>query len=111
MCVPGVSTVLLETSVLITMHLLSKVPLFYPQYLIVYNFICYLNSVKGVLSENPGALFGDRVRCPFHGACFNVTTGDIEEYPGLDCLPTYKVEPVCKDQHSVTLNFFLHYLI
>ncbi|XP_028976410.2 apoptosis inducing factor mitochondria associated 4 [Esox lucius] len=39
-----------------------------------------------------GALFGDRVRCPFHGACYNVKTGDIEEYPGLDCLPTYKVK-------------------
>nr|XP_020455737.1 apoptosis-inducing factor 3-like [Monopterus albus] len=39
-----------------------------------------------------GALVGDRVRCPFHGACFNVRTGDIEEYPGLDCLPSYKVK-------------------
>ncbi|XP_067364460.1 apoptosis inducing factor mitochondria associated 4 isoform X2 [Channa argus] len=39
-----------------------------------------------------GALIGDRVRCPFHGACFNVKTGDIEEYPGLDCLPSYKVK-------------------
>lgn len=38
-----------------------------------------------------GALLGDRVRCPFHGACFNVKTGDIEEYPGLDSLPSYKV--------------------
>ncbi|KAM3875502.1 apoptosis inducing factor mitochondria associated 4 [Diretmus argenteus] len=39
-----------------------------------------------------GALVGDRVRCPFHGACFNVRSGDIEEYPGLDCLPNYKVK-------------------
>ncbi|XP_029923065.1 apoptosis inducing factor mitochondria associated 4 [Myripristis murdjan] len=39
-----------------------------------------------------GALVGGRVRCPFHGACFNVKTGDIEEYPGLDCLPSYKVK-------------------
>ncbi|KAL0973147.1 hypothetical protein UPYG_G00199590 [Umbra pygmaea] len=39
-----------------------------------------------------GTLFGDRVRCPFHGACYNVKTGDIEEYPGLDCLPSYKVK-------------------
>uniref|UniRef100_A0A8C6KAL4 Apoptosis inducing factor mitochondria associated 4 n=1 Tax=Nothobranchius furzeri TaxID=105023 RepID=A0A8C6KAL4_NOTFU len=38
-----------------------------------------------------GALVGDRVRCPFHGACFNVRTGDIEEYPGLDSIPSYKV--------------------
>uniref|UniRef100_A0A8C1G2W0 Rieske domain-containing protein n=1 Tax=Cyprinus carpio TaxID=7962 RepID=A0A8C1G2W0_CYPCA len=39
-----------------------------------------------------GALVGDRVRCPFHGACFNTKTGDIEEFPGLDCLPKYKVK-------------------
>lgn len=39
-----------------------------------------------------GALVGERVRCPFHGACFNVRTGDIEDYPGLDSLPTYKVK-------------------
>uniref|UniRef100_A0A8C4E5D3 Apoptosis inducing factor mitochondria associated 4 n=1 Tax=Dicentrarchus labrax TaxID=13489 RepID=A0A8C4E5D3_DICLA len=43
-----------------------------------------------------GALVGYRVRCPFHGACFNVRTGDIEDYPGLDSLPTYKVKHVCK---------------
>ncbi|XP_026137987.1 apoptosis inducing factor mitochondria associated 4 [Carassius auratus] len=39
-----------------------------------------------------GTLVGDRVRCPFHGACFNTKTGDIEEFPGLDCLPKYKVK-------------------
>ncbi|XP_063812173.1 apoptosis-inducing factor 3-like isoform X2 [Pseudophryne corroboree] len=38
-----------------------------------------------------GVLAGDRVRCPWHGACFNVKTGDIEEYPGLDSLPCFKV--------------------
>uniref|UniRef100_A0A8C5H1D6 Apoptosis-inducing factor 3-like n=1 Tax=Gouania willdenowi TaxID=441366 RepID=A0A8C5H1D6_GOUWI len=38
-----------------------------------------------------GVLVGDRVRCPFHGACFNVKTGDIEDYPGLDSLPRHKV--------------------
>ncbi|XP_075710288.1 apoptosis-inducing factor 3-like [Rhinoderma darwinii] len=38
-----------------------------------------------------GVLVGDRVRCPWHGACFNVRNGDIEEFPGLDSLPCYKV--------------------
>ncbi|KAJ8280951.1 hypothetical protein GJAV_G00061420 [Gymnothorax javanicus] len=38
-----------------------------------------------------GALLGSRVRCPWHGACFSVKTGDIEEYPGLDSLPCHKV--------------------
>ncbi|KAJ8312313.1 hypothetical protein KUTeg_009686 [Tegillarca granosa] len=31
-----------------------------------------------------------RVRCPWHGACFDVKTGDIEDFPGLDSLPCYK---------------------
>ncbi|XP_037533407.1 apoptosis inducing factor mitochondria associated 4 [Nematolebias whitei] len=50
-----------------------------------------------------GALVGDRVRCPFHGACFNVKTGDIEDYPGLDCIPSYKVK-VEKGNVYVTIN-------
>ncbi|NXK48698.1 AIFM3 factor, partial [Chauna torquata] len=36
-------------------------------------------------------LKGHRLRCPWHGACFNIKTGDIEEYPSLDCLPCFKV--------------------
>ncbi|XP_043492170.1 apoptosis-inducing factor 3 isoform X1 [Polistes fuscatus] len=38
-----------------------------------------------------GALGDGKVRCPWHGACFNIKTGDIEDYPGLDSLPCYKV--------------------
>ncbi|XP_011342297.1 apoptosis-inducing factor 3 isoform X2 [Ooceraea biroi] len=38
-----------------------------------------------------GALAEGRVRCPWHGACFNIKTGDIEDYPGLDSLPCYQV--------------------
>ena len=40
--------------------------------------------VKGCLGEG-------RVRCPWHGACFNATTGDIEDFPGLDSLAQYEV--------------------
>lgn len=40
--------------------------------------------IKGVLSDG-------RIRCPWHGACFNSNTGDIEDFPGLDSLPCYKV--------------------
>ncbi|XP_034482150.1 apoptosis-inducing factor 3-like isoform X2 [Drosophila innubila] len=39
-----------------------------------------------------GALGSGRVRCPWHGACFNLKTGDIEDFPGLDSLPCYKVD-------------------
>ncbi|NXF94117.1 AIFM3 factor, partial [Eubucco bourcierii] len=38
-----------------------------------------------------GFLKGERLRCPWHGACFNIRTGDMEEYPSLDCLPCFKV--------------------
>ena len=40
--------------------------------------------VKGYLGEG-------RVRCPWHGACFNVLNGDIEEFPGLDGIPCFQV--------------------
>uniref|UniRef100_A0A3Q0SP63 Apoptosis inducing factor mitochondria associated 5 n=1 Tax=Amphilophus citrinellus TaxID=61819 RepID=A0A3Q0SP63_AMPCI len=38
-----------------------------------------------------GFISGNRVRCPWHGSCFNAHTGDLEEYPGIDCLPCHKV--------------------
>lgn len=41
-----------------------------------------------------GALCNGRVRCPWHGACFNVTTGDIEDFPGLDSIPKYGIKIV-----------------
>lgn len=38
-----------------------------------------------------GVLIGGKIRCPWHGACFNSKTGDIEDFPGLDSLPCYEV--------------------
>ncbi|UZJ54689.1 hypothetical protein CBS101457_004009 [Exobasidium rhododendri] len=37
---------------------------------------------------------GDKsyVKCPWHGACFSVGTGDVIEAPALDSLLTFKVE-------------------
>ncbi|EEB14629.1 rubredoxin-NAD reductase, putative [Pediculus humanus corporis] len=39
-----------------------------------------------------GVLGDGRVRCQWHGACFNIANGDIEDFPGLDSLPCYEVE-------------------
>lgn len=41
---------------------------------------------KGVLTHD------GKVYCPFHGACFQVTTGDIEDAPGLDPLKKIEVD-------------------
>ncbi|XP_067864314.1 apoptosis inducing factor mitochondria associated 4 [Heptranchias perlo] len=41
--------------------------------------------VKGVLSHG-------RVRCYRHGACFNIKTGDIEDFPCLDSVQCFKVK-------------------
>jgi hypothetical protein len=36
-------------------------------------------------------LCNGKVRCPWHGACFNTSTGDIEDSPGLDSIHSFKV--------------------
>ncbi|XP_028400310.1 apoptosis-inducing factor 3-like isoform X2 [Dendronephthya gigantea] len=41
-----------------------------------------------------GSLMNGRVRCPWHGACFNTTTGDIEDFPGLDSIPKFETQIV-----------------
>lgn len=51
--------------------------------------------VKGVLS-------GKRVVCPWHHACFDVTTGDLEEPPAFDSLPRFDVT-IEKDEIFVRL--------
>ncbi|KAJ6443463.1 AIF-like mitochondrial oxidoreductase (Nfrl) [Purpureocillium lavendulum] len=40
---------------------------------------------KGVLTKD------GRLTCPWHGACFNARTGDIENAPALDSLPVFAV--------------------
>ncbi|MFP4010003.1 MAG: FAD-dependent oxidoreductase [Spirulinaceae cyanobacterium] len=39
-----------------------------------------------------GYLSGDRVVCPWHHACYNVLTGEGQEPPGLNDLPSFVVE-------------------
>ncbi|KAM7398195.1 hypothetical protein PAMA_006206 [Pampus argenteus] len=50
-----------------------------------------------------GFITGNKVRCPWHGACFNVHTGDLEEFPGMDCLPCHKVK-ILNRKVYVSLN-------
>eukprot|EP00736_Rhodelphis_marinus_P011347 Rmarinus@m.9521 len=38
-----------------------------------------------------GVMKGDRVVCPWHGACFNVETGDMEDSPGVHPLKSYQI--------------------
>ena len=49
-----------------------------------------------------GSLKNGTVRCPWHGACFNVKTGDIEDYPGLDCVHRHEV--VIQDGDKVLIR-------
>ena len=38
-----------------------------------------------------GTLHGHRVRCPYHQACFDIVTGDLQEPPALDALSSFDV--------------------
>uniref|UniRef100_UPI00398F120F apoptosis inducing factor mitochondria associated 4 n=1 Tax=Pristiophorus japonicus TaxID=55135 RepID=UPI00398F120F len=50
-----------------------------------------------------GVLSNGRIRCPKHGACFNIKTGDIEEFPSLDCLQSFKVD-ILNDKVIVSIR-------
>lgn len=52
------------------------------------DFLCQCRHYKAPLHK--GILYENTVTCPWHAACFNVETGDIEDGPVLDALPTYK---------------------
>ncbi|KAJ7220091.1 hypothetical protein GGX14DRAFT_585494 [Mycena pura] len=52
---------------------------------------------KGVLAAD------GRVVCPWHGACFNICTGDIEDSPAPDALHSFQVK-ISDGQIHVTAN-------
>lgn len=55
------------------------------------------------LSMKSAVLSGDRLVCPFHAACFNVTTGDIEDGPCFDKLPVFPTRVAEDGRIFVTL--------
>lgn len=71
---------------------------------IIHQCILYINNYGSTFLLIIGALCNGRVRCPWHGACFNVKTGDIEDFPGLDSIPKYDVSLY------FTFNTRLHFL-
>src|SRR5687767_12527708 len=38
-----------------------------------------------------GVLNGERIVCPWHHACFDLTSGNLEEPPAFDALPRFDV--------------------
>jgi len=53
--------------------------------------------VKGVLASN------GRVTCPWHSACFDVKTGDIEDGPGRDALHCFRAV-LSDDKSKITVT-------
>lgn len=50
-----------------------------------------------------GGLEGDRIRCPLHGATFDVKTGEAKSLPAIKPVPTHEVK--VEDGHVyVALN-------
>uniref|UniRef100_A0AC34GY41 Rieske domain-containing protein n=1 Tax=Panagrolaimus sp. ES5 TaxID=591445 RepID=A0AC34GY41_9BILA len=45
---------------------------------------CNTPLIKGVISNG-------RIRCPLHGTAFNLKSGKLEDLPGFDSLPAFKV--------------------
>jgi len=38
-----------------------------------------------------GVVSDGRITCPWHGACFNVASGDVEDAPALDALAKFEI--------------------
>lgn len=76
------------TSVRTTEHHWSKVRIVL---IIIATMIFYHWDTFDLRSLLVGVLSKGHVRCPWHGACFSTATGDIEDFPGLDSLPTFQV--------------------
>jgi apoptosis-inducing factor 3 len=50
-----------------------------------------------------GVLVGSRIVCPWHAACFDACTGDIEDGPVRDALPSFPVQVTSDGRIFVTV--------
>ena len=55
-------------------------------------------------SLSKGSYSDGVIRCPWHGACFNAASGDIEDFPGLDSLQKFDVSTNDKGDVVVRAN-------
>jgi nitrite reductase/ring-hydroxylating ferredoxin subunit len=55
----------------------------------LYAFSAKCSHLGGPLKS--GFYMNGRIRCPWHGACFNAKTGDIEDFPCTDAIYGFKV--------------------
>jgi apoptosis-inducing factor 3 len=51
-----------------------------------------------------GALCGTQLYCPWHHSAFDITTGELQEPPALDCLPTYEVKVQGNEVYVTTIS-------
>ena len=55
-----------------------------------------------------GVVSNGHVRCPWHGACFNIRTGDIEDFPGLDSVQKFDVSKLglisFENRHAICIT-------
>lgn len=51
----------------------------------------YVDCHPLIIIISSGVARNGKIRCPWHGACFNVANGDMEDFPGFGPIPSYEV--------------------
>lgn len=47
-------------------------------------------------------MFHGRIKCPWHGACFSTSTGDIEDLAGLDSIPVFETKVINESVYVIS---------